>query len=257
MKGKSILFTLALLFITGNIFSQYSPAIEWSRVTWAPRGVDGQTQSQESSGEDWWYSHKNAYINSSHAGYIACGYTSLVMVPETFSNAESMYNEGLAESCYNPIIAANYDYDNANSEQCWDRDYSGMERTPVRGKVALTDLQGNYSWYRVYCMGEILEVIQDGNYFYAIGSAENLKSYNKQSFLKYNPTTSNPNQTFNKALNPAITCGNYIRHMFIIKIDLSGNIIWQNLYGFADFNTLTPNDALYSESYGYDIIKKL
>ena len=35
----------------------------------------GSLQSQEESGEDWWYDTESNYINGVHDGYLLCGYT--------------------------------------------------------------------------------------------------------------------------------------------------------------------------------------
>ena len=134
---KLLSFLFCFHFFLSN--AQISPGIEWQKCTFSPRGLDGQFQTQEQSGEEWWYSHKNI-LNSAgqHTAYITCGYTNLVSTVATSVAAEVMYNEG-PDSPYNPITTVNFDYTSL-PEGCSDRDYIGIHRTPSRGNVGLNDL---------------------------------------------------------------------------------------------------------------------
>lgn len=180
----------------------YSPAIEWTNVSWSDEDIYDNYQTQDNSGEDWWYSHKNAYNSGGQqVGYVSVGYTSLILRSEAdFIKAQQVINEGPL-STYNPInhdlistgsgTYINFDFSSPINlqEGCGDRDYVGEHRIGTRGNVALNDLNGNMLWCKALTMGEMGEVIQDGDFFYVVGTHDAARPYGiKTSFLPYNPT---------------------------------------------------------------------
>lgn len=241
------------------------PGVEWQNISWADEDIYDNFQPQINSGEDWWYSHKNAYSGSTQTGYITVGYSSLILRSEAdFNQAKSVFNEG-SGSPYNPInhdqksnnlgTYMNYDFTGNSTfntqEGCHDRDRINEYRTPTRGQVALNDINGNMLWCKSLCVGTLEEVIQDGNFFYVVGIHVGIRGYNDHTaFLAYNPTSPTPN-TFNGV---SVSPINKVRHLYIAKIDMNGTILWQALYGMPDYVT-SPLDALKTHSYGYDIIK--
>ncbi|MCW3076007.1 MAG: hypothetical protein JWO32_616 [Bacteroidetes bacterium] len=248
---------MLLFLLTFSVPSQIAPGIEWRKCTWSPKGLNGQTQTAEQSGEEWWYSHKNVYdATGTHTAYVTCGYTSLVSTIGTFSAAQLVYNEG-PDSPYNPITTESYDYYTL-AEGCADRDYVGEHRTPPRGNIGLNDLEGNMIYCRPKTIGALEEVIQDPDEltsFYVVGMHLGVKPFkNKINFLRYNPGPANPADYFSL---PALGVTNYTTsygHMYVAKIDVSGVVIWEGLYGIPDYS-LSPLQAYESEGYGYDIIK--
>ena len=84
--------SVALLF-TGQMAQaqnkQLPPGVEWRVSTWSPGGLFGK-QTQEQSGEDWWYSHKNVKDSSGKTvQYVNVGYTSQVSTAATYTTAQS------------------------------------------------------------------------------------------------------------------------------------------------------------------------
>ncbi len=260
MKNNCLKYLLFYFLIILNSFSeaQLSPALEWRKTTHSPKGLNGLAQSDEQSGEEWWYSHKNVCDSTGkHTGYVTVGYTSLVSTIATFSAAQTLYNEG-PDSPYNPINSVNFDY-NTLPEGCSDRDYIGEHRTPARGNIGLNDLEGNMIYCKPKTIGALEEVIQDPqnpNYFYVVGAHLGVKPYrNKINFVHYNQTATNPNDNFSiTSLGTATTYTNRIAHFYVAKIDLAGNVIWEGLYGYLDYSA-SPLLAYETSSYGYDIIK--
>jgi len=237
--------------------AQLSPGIEWRKCTWSPGGLGG-LQTQQQSGEEWWYSHKNI-LNAAgqHTAYITCGYTNLVSTAATYTAAELMYNEG-PNSPYNPITPALYDYTQL-PEGCSDRDYVGIHRTPSRGNVGFNDLQGNMIYCKPKTVGAIEEVIQDPqdpNYAYIVGVHLGVRPYkNKVSFISYNPTHAEPGNNFSLSSLGVTNYTNEIGHLYIAKIEIAtSNVQWEGLYGYTDYSPL-PLKAYECKSYGYDIIK--
>ncbi|MEO6039621.1 MAG: hypothetical protein ABIQ93_14505, partial [Saprospiraceae bacterium] len=239
-----------------------APGIAWKQITWADEDLFDNFQPQNASGEEWWYSHKNIYNGSVQMGYVTVGYSSVVVTPASFVQAQIVYNEG-PNACYNPVgnfpinNACTYAY-NFGCTDCGDRDYVGEHRAPVRGMVALNDLQGNMIWCKPVTAGEIQEVIQIGNFIYVVGDHYGAKSYEDHVFLPYNPTAAQPNNYFDLTTG-LFSCfakppNNQGQHFYLAKLDLAGNIIWQNLYGFEDYNQNADN-AFKGDSYGYDLIK--
>ncbi|MBA3681838.1 MAG: T9SS type A sorting domain-containing protein [Bacteroidetes bacterium] len=249
------MFYFIVLF-TAN--AQLSPGIEWQKSTWSPRGLNGQPQTQQQSGEEWWYSHKNVLTAAGqHTAYITCGYTNLVSTAATYAAAELMYNEG-PESPYNPITPALYDYTQL-PEGCSDRDYIGEHRTPSRGNVGLNDLLGNMIYCKPKTVGAIEEVIQDPqdpDYAYIVGVHLGIRPYkDKVNFIAYNPTAANPNDNFSLNNLGVTSYTNESGHLYIAKVEIAtSNVQWEALYGYPDY-ALSPLIAYESKSYGYDIIK--
>ncbi len=255
---KRLLLFLLCFIVLFTVNAQLSPGIEWQKCTWSPGGLAG-LQTQQQSGEEWWYSHKNVLnANGQHTAYITCGYTNLVSTAATYTAAELMYNEG-PESPYNPITPATFDYTQL-PEGCSDRDYIGEHRTPSRGNVGLNDLQGNMIYCKPKTVGAIEEVIQDPhdlNYAYIVGVHLGIRPYkDKVNFISYNPTAANPDDNFSlTSLGVASSYTNECGHLYIAKVEIAtSKVIWQGLYGYADYSS-SPLIAFECKSYGYDIIK--
>jgi hypothetical protein len=243
----------------------YSPAIEWTNVSWSDEDIYDNYQTQDNSGEDWWYSHKNAYNSAGQqVGYVSVGYTSLILRSEAdFIKAQQVINEGPL-STYNPInhdlistgsgTYINFDFSSPVNlqEGCGDRDYAGEHRIGTRGNVALNDLNGNMLWCKALTIGEMGEVIQDGDFFYVVGTHDAARPYGiKTSFLPYNPTLVQPSNNFSLA---NVTYSGKIRHLYVAKLDFNGNIIWEAIYGMPNYS-LSAYESAKSVSYGYDLIK--
>ena len=247
-----------LLILSTSVIAQLSPAIEWRKTTHSPRGLDGQPQTAEQSGEEWWYSHKNVYNSAGeHTSYVNVGYTSLVSTAATFSAAQALCNEG-PDSPYNPIDTVYYNY-NILPEGCKDRDYLGEHRTPERGNIGMTDLNGNMIYCKPKTFGALEEVIQDPanpDFFYVVGSHSGVRPYkDKINFISYNQTAADPTDYFSiSSLSVAAGYTNSLTHLYVAKIKSDGTVLWQGLYGYPDYAS-SPLNAYESSSYGYDIIK--
>lgn len=245
------LLRFIFLFTSIAIKAQLTPAIEWQSITWEGTALTGSAQTQAQSADEWWFSHKNVYNSSGvHTGYAMVGYLGWVYTPATFSLLQAKFNEG-SNSCYNPYLTS----PNFNAPDCAEREYSGAKRSEFEGNTGLFDLNGNMVWCEEYCVGDLEEVVQSGNFLYVIGNHKGVKSIDKTAFLNYNPTSSNPNNNFDLTANATLTCSTNLGtgHIYIAKLDMAGNVIWQNLYGFPDYNT-NKNQAMNSKSIGYDLI---
>ena len=75
--GITLLAILAVTMIPNSISAQsIEPEIHWRQIEWPMSDSEtGLPVTQEGSGEDWWYDHKNTYdANGNHTGYIAVGF---------------------------------------------------------------------------------------------------------------------------------------------------------------------------------------
>jgi hypothetical protein len=254
---KYLLSFLALIFVFTSK-SQLSPGIEWRKCTWSPRGLDGNPQTQQHSGEEWWYSLKNV-LNAAgqHTAYVTSGYTGLVSTAATSLEAQQFYNEG-PDSPYNPIDTSTFNYTTLQ-EGCLDRDYVGEHRTPVRGNIGLNTLNGDMIYCKPKTVGALEEVIQDPqdlNYAYVVGVHLGVKPYrDKVNFISYNPTATSPYDNFSISNLGVSNYSNESGHLYIAKIEIiTGTVIWEGLYGYSDYFP-SPLNAYECKSYGYDIIK--
>ena len=259
--GKTPVTNLLLFFLFAFCFitkAQMSPGIEWQKCTFSPRGLDGQFQTQQHSGEEWWYSHKNV-LNAAgqHTAYVTSGYTGLVSTAATSVAAEQMYNEG-PDSPYNPIDTTTFNY-STQPEGCVDRDYLGEHRTPVRGNIGLNTLNGDMIYCKPKTVGALEEVIQDPqnlDYAYVVGVHLGVRPYrDKVNFIPYNRTAANPNDYFSITRLGVSNYSNESGHLYVAKVEIvTGIVIWEGLYGYPDYLP-SPLNTYECKSYGYDIIK--
>lgn len=253
-----VLFVFSLVSLNIFLQAQMAPIIEWRKTTHSPGGLDGKLQTAEQSGEEWWFSHKNAYdASGTHTAYVSVGYTSLVSTSLTFSKAQDMYNEG-SDSPYNPITPEAYNYTQL-PEGCHDRDYVGIHRTPARGNMGMNTLDGGMVYCKPKTIGALEEVIQDpenADYFYVVGCHLGVKPYRvKDRFIRYNPTAAHPSDYFSiSALGVSPGYTNEVSHLYVAKVNVDGSVVWEAMYGIPEYAVSAVN-AYLCMSYGYSIIK--
>ena len=252
LKNKYI-FTLFVLNTTCfTAFSQIVPTVDWKNVSYESEGIQGTAITQEQSGDEWWYSHKNLIdpVTTKQNGYIAVGYLAYILnLPTDITAAKSIFNEGI-NSPYNDYPLATI------SATTWDDcvDFVGptKRRTQFRGMVSRLDLKGNMMWCKQLTFIDLQEVIQVGNYIYVIGTHAGAKKMDKSAFIPYNNSVSSSTNFFDKSINPILIDSNGVQHMYVSKLDLNGNVIWEGIYGYSDFSNI--RDAWNNISVGFDLI---
>src|SRR5436309_75280 len=73
---SAVVLTTSILCVPA---AAQAPSVDWRRSDWFPSfpPLSSIAQSQNASGEDWWYHHANSYNGSNELqGYIAAGYSS-------------------------------------------------------------------------------------------------------------------------------------------------------------------------------------
>ena len=243
-----VLFTFNLLIAQ----TQSAPSAEWKKSTWAGKDINGNPITvQNQSGDEWWYSHKNLNDPTTPGiqwGYVGVGYAAYMITQADIPTWAAIYNEG-PNSPHNPITATS-----VIDIKCEELETT-TDRTQYRGKIGFTDLNGNLTFYKMLTFIDLQEVITDATGIYVIGTHEGVKSYDKSIFLSYNPTSATPNNNFDLSTPPAIINDQTHKpHMYIAKLDYSGTVLWQHLYGAPDYNT-DKNAALKTTSFGFDLIK--
>jgi hypothetical protein len=278
LKKKPLLHCLlSLALIT---LAQTPPGYEFKTVTWRDKNIlNVSGLSQAASGDEWWFSHKNAYDgNGKHIGYVAVGYIAEFVTPSDLTNMRAVFNEG-SDSPHNdlyPTSPGPFTFDPANGKEyegeCYEF-YDNMDRGPstngkemrtaYRGIVALLDLTGKMVWCRVLSINGdgLQELVVDGNDIYVVGNHDGAKDMKFQNgnanrgFIIYNPNGSNSSHVFDRSSGayPSIPVGGNT-HMYVAKLDLmTGNIAWQGLYGYPSFSGNEVN-AWNSRSSGMDIL---
>ncbi len=178
---------------------------------------------REDSGEDWWYAHCNLYDgNGTHIGYAAAGYNSM---------PNWKYLDGYL--CFEYL-----DLDDEGPDQIeWETD--GWRKGAEQSWLARYDLDGNQLWCRSYLPGVFYGVAQDvdGN-IVAIGEGHtNRKAtdINNGQQIGYNPGLSDPVNLAEMDCS-IVYEGDLLGKMsvktYLAKVDLDGQVIWQNLYGW-------------------------
>ena len=249
-KKRLSTFTLFVL-ISFSLVAQEPPWPEWKAVDWAPVKplnsgsiVPTVPQTQDESGEDWWYGHTNIYdANDKHIGYMAVGYAT--WIEKEFITTIDCQNHTLTDASDLP--------------NCRTLEIDGRRFGVTRETMARYDLSGKMIWCKAFNLGVFFNVIQTKNKdgFVAIGessSATDMSKYtvntnaNNVDWLKYNPTLNGPVNTFSACQgydfdpdpNNVVKANN---HMNIIKVDNDGNVIWNHLYGSVDYNNVDDGES--------------
>ena len=199
----------------GSIYEWNSTTSEYEPSTTIPNS--GPLPPDE-GGEDWWYAHCNIYDNGTLIGYATAGYNT---VPNWgFEDGSGCFNKTISPY---PIFGEFETYDHRKGQ--------------ARNWIALYDLDGNQLWCRSYMPGAFYGITQasDGN-IVAIGDAlSNRRSEDPITGnpwpILYNPGLPNSGDDISM-----INCQNenlpaFEKKATIIKVDLFGNVIWQNYYG--------------------------
>jgi hypothetical protein len=272
MKSLLRLFLLVCILIANESLAQNAPNIQNRIVHWPqnmpvnpptnqliyeyPNALHlGAPQSQEQSGEDWWYDSESYYNNGVHDGYILCGYT-------TFKNIEyfedSLQPKGVympspsddTSTTYNDLYISTADCDHGLFPNQWNSEYIGA--------IGKYNPSGLLEWSKTIAHGSAFNAIKqtpDGG-FIVIGETHAL--YNDQAIpFLYNPQNANQTPLVQKfPTNFSIdTLTDHISHAIVIKFNANGEEEWSYLYGpktyFSPFQEV--DFIRYNNCYGQDI----
>ncbi len=252
MLTHRLLLLLALCALIGAhpemVALTDGPKIDWMTIDWAPVKPDGSggtvPQTQDESGEDWWYDHKNIYNSlGEHIGYVAAGYANWV---------NTSYDE--PDGCYScdyltkgaDCSAFQIEPDPGNGEP-------GRVFGCQRATIARYDLAGKMVWCKAFNQAEFYGVIQsqDANHILAIGKTFSTQDRNTSAWLKYNPTSVSQFDTFQGCEN----LGEPKEHLTIVKVDMDGNQVWNHLYGIVKPQNESLAAAYQRRSEGRDLVE--
>ncbi len=186
------------------------------------------------SGGDWWMDVKAVNnLNGTAAGYVAVGY----------SGAQ---NWGYIDGCYEKLLPS-LDQD---ARQMLQTDL--VRRGETREAVALYDLNGTRLWYRSFYGGVFEGVIQDSEGNIVIcGGASNSNYQFFDDIADPKQLWLNPANSSSQTLLPTSGCVGPQSQMIVMKMDLSGNVIWNHLFNpSADANV-----AITRRTGGYDLVE--
>lgn len=216
----------------------------------------GSPQSQEESGEDWWYDTESFYNNGVHEGYVLCGYT-------TYKNIEYTEDSLQPKGQYMPHPAddANTDSINELYESAADCDHGlfpNQWNSEYIGAIGKYNTSGLPIWTKTISHGSAFNAIKqtpDGG-FIVIGESHALYDDQAVPYL-YNPQNVDDTALVYKfSSNFSIdTITNQVSHAIVIKFNSSGEEEWSFLYGpntnLNPFNEV--NFVVYNNCYGQDI----
>jgi len=192
----------------------------WNGSANVPTGpATGGPLVREEGGEDWWYAHCNLYdSNGEHVGSAAAGYNT---VPNWY-----VLDGG---GCF------------ATSDDGPDvREFeTGAHRKgSIRSWLARYDLEGNMVWCKSYMMGVFYGVTQgpDGSILAVGEAAANRRSTDPDNLgtqwpIKYNPGITTSGDITALDCN-ALAYDEMALKATVLKVDLDGNVIWQNFYAW-------------------------
>lgn len=216
----------------------------------------GSLQSQEESGEDWWYDTESNYINGVHDGYLLCGYT-------TFRNIDYFEDSLQPKGVYMPSPSDDTTTDSINElyqsvADCDHGLFPNQWNSEYIGAIGKYNTSGLPIWTKTISHGSAFNAIKqtpDGG-FIVIGESHALYDDQAVSYL-YNPSISNQTPLVQKYpinfnLSDSI---DQVGHAIVIKFSASGEEEWSYLYGPKTYNT--PFEAedfvIFNNCYGQDI----
>jgi hypothetical protein len=272
--SRIILIPVLILYSGSNSLNAQSlePEVHWRQIEWPMSDSEtGFPVTQEGSGEDWWYDHKNTYdINGIHDGYIAVGFQYGVNRILDY-DVRDLDGDGTYEGCYYcNAITSDKVAEYLETDQ--------IKRRCGRAIMMKYDLHGRCKWARNYNAGEFMSVIQtsDGGYL-ALGythttvnapiNIQDNYSPNAPShigpndYLYYNPESGQPLNHFD-CQNTSPTTGvplaydNRGKRPFLVKTDANGLIEWNYQYGGQDFLASNGENAAFSQKLSWgDIVE--
>lgn len=229
-KQNPTIYIILLPLSCHLLYGQTAPEVHWKRTQWAPREhvintgtaptsypTSGSSQTQNNSGEDWYYSFTKGYSSSNnvHESYICAGFSTYVNHPCESCHPLPDEQDPLSEGDIELLACPNY-------------------RNGCRyGNVSKVRLDGSVIWFRTYSDNalEILEVIQsaDKEYIYVCGES---RSYT----VPYNHKTSsgflNTQQIDYGSTIPCNSSMKYLPKPYVAKIRYSdGELMWERVYG--------------------------
>jgi hypothetical protein len=217
--GRVAAFTGLLLFVTIATAEAQAPDVEWRQRYWS-HDVAGNWISPSISGEDWWYDHVTSRANGSGAinGFICAGFFSL---PNIWTN-ENDYG-----GCID-LTAPSTSYD------CSSFETPTFMRGSVMTTISLVDQNGLPQWVKKFAPGELFRVIQtsDGDYV-AVGYTRATRM-SANEVLSYNPGQE-PGEVSDNFVGRGCSSEPVAPHVYVIKVDATGNLLWQHLYGMEPY----------------------
>lgn len=241
----SIAAALIVLSLLADSASAQAPGVQWRRSDWFPVHPVTGPQTQATSGEDWWYDHKNSYNVTTNAlqGYIAAGFSSFVnWTPSELSVG------GCVDS-------------HLHAPNCNELESTGTVTGALASTLALLPADGTAPlWFKMYHLGFFFRVIQtsDGGYL-ATGTSSSTRDF-LGSPIYYNPGQTPLQTTDSFDLGDAcLLTGGGKDHISLVKTDAYGNVEWQYLYGMEPYRDGNGNsdadDAFAATGLGWDVIE--
>jgi hypothetical protein len=220
MKKLLVLFILFWgIQINVNAQLYNPPGIQWQKSYWPYEDEcynfdDVYFNSASETNEDWFYKSCVSYNGSTFDGFVCAGYSSSYRIRE--------------------------------NDTCRESSNDSTRNVGWRAKVAKIDPNGKELWYNDYgeLFSELYSIIQGSDgYYYAVG-----RSHDFGSSIIYN-----------KGANQKYITGKFLleeprrsmRHVYVIKLNTNGDLIWQYIYGPYD-------DAVYARKtrgMAYDIVE--
>ncbi len=260
---------------------------QWNDIN----GAAFNSSTEQYSGEDWLYSvKKRTNTLGVQTGYVCAGYGGYSVLTSQIATAAAIFNEG-SGSYFAAPYRTNYSgssYNGSCDTRDAHGLTNLYNREMYVGTIELRDVSGNVpsisTWTNsnpltsspdqlALTVGEIDEVIQSTNkvFYYVVGEHRGIMSLVKRlngsasvsTYLNYNPTSAHPNDNFYGIAQDLVysysgTAGSLDTfrydngHTYVAKIRAAtGDVIWENLYGDADFSTNSGIDAV-SEIGGAD-----
>jgi hypothetical protein len=252
-----LLFMVSILQVHSQQTTQMGPTVDWSQANWMDQNVDNTAISQTSSGEDWLYGVKK-YYDPTHTqiGYVTCGYSFLGVTPTPGSPLDyQKVANYLTPACFNyseqPVLDLNtntYHFP-SGSYNCVEFETDTFKRSVSFGKISVKDLKGNPLWTNRYDVGDLVNVVEVSDGFIAVGQNATKKDFNGNNIPYYSPLNSSNPMILNCA--DAHSTG----HIYVVKTDFNGNIIWQAMYGQSASDGSANDNANNNYGFGYDLIQ--
>lgn len=248
MKSLLRLFLPVCILIANESLAQNAPNIQNRIVHWPqnmpvnppshqliyeyPNALPlGAPQSQEQSGEDWWYDSEASYNSTGHDGFLLCGYSTFKNIDYTEGglSPKGVYMPSPSDdptTSINELYESAADCDHGLPPNQWNSEYIGA--------IGKYNPSGLPIWIKTIAHGSAFNAIKqtpDGG-FIVIGETHALYNDQANPYL-YNPSISNQTplaQKYSTNFNMSDYIGQ-VSHAIVIKFNASGQEEWSYLYG--------------------------
>jgi hypothetical protein len=246
-KGRSSVDSIIIFMTIDPLpYSMFPPAVDWKESDWSHENPypGGGPQTQEESGDEWWYGHSNSLDDNNNIdGYITAGYSSYI---------NSGYDEDSFGVCTNweldpfEIECAAFETVPSSSTAT-----DGRKRGQLLTSLAFTHKDEHYyEWHKNYAVGNLYmaKPTDNNESFISVGftSSTIVPFASSTTPIIYNPGQSGSNAGL-CTISSSVT--SFKGHAYVVKVNKDdGAVEWQYIYGTETLSAISGLSSDYTST---------